>query len=177
MKVARLKVLFDRLHQLAEIISGSMFAGIFVVFLLGIFMRYVLGRPLVWGDELAILLLLWCTLFTDAFVVRSSDHIAFDVVWEIASPRARRIMGITGSLVFALIYLAALPIIADYVLFLWREKTDVLEWRLDLVFFCFVIYMGMMVVRLVMRLLSFCGPGWRDHVADPDTGNAANIIG
>jgi TRAP-type C4-dicarboxylate transport system permease small subunit len=162
---------------MAELISGLMFAGIFFVFLLGIMMRYVFSHPLMWGDEVAIILMLWCTLFTDAFVVRSKDHIAFDVVWELVSPRKQRVIGIVGSAIFALIFLAALPIVVDYVLFLWRERTDVLEWRLDIVFSCFIIYMAMVVVRLVARLIEFSGPGWREHVSEPDAPNTMNVVG
>lgn len=167
----------ERFSRVAEVISGLMFAGIFLVFIVGIVMRYVVHRPLMWTDEVTILLLLWCTFLTDAFVVRSSDHVAFDVVWDVVSPRTRRIIGIVGRLVFALIFLAALPTIVDYVLFLWRERTDVLEIRLDIVFSCFVIYIVMVVVRLIAQLIAFCGPHWRDHVAHSDAASTSNVIG
>jgi TRAP-type C4-dicarboxylate transport system permease small subunit len=169
--------LLSRLRRLAEIISGLMFAGIFVVFLAGIVMRYVFSHPLMWGDELAIILMLWCTLFTDAFVVRSKDHVAFDVVWDLVSPKKQRFIGVVGSAIFSIIFLAALPTIFDYVLFLWRERTDVLEWRLDFVFSCFVLYIAMVIVRLVARLVEFSGANWREHVGAEDVPNTTNVIG
>lgn len=169
--------LVARLRGFAQIISGLMFAGIFVVFLAGIIMRYVFSHPLIWGDEVAIVLMLWCTLFTDAFVVRSKDHVAFDVVWDLVSPRKRRLLGIIGSAIFGVIFLAALPTILDYVLFLWRERTDVLEWRLDFVFFCFVLYMAMVVVRLMVRLIEFSGANWREHVGEENAPNTMNVVG
>jgi TRAP-type C4-dicarboxylate transport system permease small subunit len=169
--------LLSRLHRAAEVISGLMFAGIFLVFLLGIVMRYVFARPLMWGDEIAIIIMLWCTLLTDAFVVRSKDHVAFDVIWDLAPARGRRAIGILGSGLFALIFLCALPTIFDYILFLWREKTDVLEWRLDVVFSCFGVYMAMVVVRLLARLVEFSGARWREHV-DAETGpSTENVVG
>lgn len=167
----------ERFRKIAEIVSGLMFAAIFAVFIIGITMRYVFHHPLLWGDEVGILLLLWCTFLTDAFVVRSSDHVAFDVVWDVVSPRARRIIGIVGRGVFALIFLAALPTIIDYVLFLWREKTDVLELRLDFVFSCFIVYIVMVVIRLVAQLIEYCGPQWRDHVGASDAAPTTNVIG
>lgn len=173
----RLRNLLERARHVAEFVSGLMFAAIFVVFILGIFARYVMNQPLLWGDEVAMLLLMWCTFLTDAFVVRSGDHVAFDVVWDLVSPRARRIIGIVGRAVFALIFLAALPTIVDYVLFLWRERTDVLELRLDFVFSCFVVYIVMVFVRLVAQLVEFCGPNWREHVGASDGGSTSNVIG
>jgi TRAP-type C4-dicarboxylate transport system permease small subunit len=169
--------LLSRLRFFAEIISGLMFAGIFVVFFAGIVMRYVFSHPLMWGDEIAIILMLWCTLFTDAFVVHSKDHVAFDVVWDLVSPRKQRVIGIVGSAIFAFIFLAALPTIFDYVLFLWRERTDVLEWRLDIVFSCFILYIAMVVIRLVFRLIEFSGGNWREHVSAEDVPNTMNVVG
>lgn len=176
MIIALAKRIDDRLRGVAEVVSGLMFAGIFVVFIAGIVMRYVVARPLLWSDEVAILLLLWCTFITDAFVVRASDHVAFDAVWDKASPGGRRIIGIVGSALFALIFLAALPVIVDYVLFLWRERTDTLELRLDVVFSCFIIYIVMVIVRLVARCVVLCGPDWRDHVASSDP-TTSNVVG
>lgn len=174
---SRLKIFIDRARHGAEIVSGLMFAAIFVVFIAGIFMRYTMHRPLLWGDEVAMLLLIWCTLLTDAFVVRGSDHVAFDVIWDIVGPRSRRIIGLLGRALFAVIFLCALPTILDYVLFLHRERTDVLELRLDIVFFCFVIYIAMVIVRLVAQFIAFCGPGWREHVEASDAGTTTNVIG
>lgn len=167
----------EKVRRVAEIISGLMFAGIFAVFILGIAMRYLFHRPLMWTDEVTILLLLWCTFLTDAFVVRASDHVAFDVLWDMVSPRTRRIIGIIGRLVFALIFAAAFPTIVDYVFFLWRERTDVLEVRLDIVFSCFIIYIVMVVVRLIAQLVEFCGPNWREHVGASDLAATSNVIG
>lgn len=173
----RLRSLLERARHVAELISGLMFAAIFVVFIVGIVARYVFHQPLIWGTEVAMLLLMWVTLLTDAFVVRSADHVAFDVVWDLMSPRARRIMGIVGRAVFALIFLAALPTVIDYVLFLRREHTDVLQFRLDFVFVCFVIYFVMAIVRLVAQLVEFCGPNWREHVGLHEAGATTNVIG
>ena len=167
----------ERMRGAAEVVSGLMFAGIFVVFIAGIVMRYVFARPLLWSDEVAILLLLWCTFLTDAFAVRASDHVAFDDVWDKASPAGRRIIGIVGSALFALLFLAALPTIVDYILFLWRERTDTLELRLDIVFSCFIVYIVMVIVRLVARCVLLCGPEWRDHVATSDPSTVSNVVG
>jgi len=175
--IDRLMSAVGRFRKAAEIVSGVMFAAIFAVFIIGIVMRHVFNRPLLWGDEVGILLLLWCTFLTDAFVVRASDHVAFDVVWDMVSPRTRRVIGIVGRAVFALIFIVALPTIIDYVLFLWRERTDVLGVRLDFVFSCFIIYIVTVIIRLVAQLVEYCGPNWREHVGASDQSSTTNVIG
>lgn len=177
MTSASLMAWAERLRKGAEFISALMFAGIFFVFIYGIVMRYAFHKPLLWGDEVAMLLMLWCTFWTDALVVRSADHIAFDILWDAVSPRTRRIIGIVGSALFALIFIAAFPIVVDYILFLKRERTDALELRLDLVFSCFIIYMVMVILRLIVRFIVMCGPNWRDHVASADGPSTSNVVG
>lgn len=153
-----------RARHFADCVSGLMFAAIFAVSVAGIAMRYVFHAPLLWGTEVQMLLLMWCTFLTDAFVIRSGDHVAFDVVWEMVSPPVRRLIGIVGRLAFALVFLVAFPSLLDYVLFLWRERTDVLELRLDAVYSCFLIYMAAIIVRLGAELAAFLGGHWRHHV-------------
>lgn len=162
-----------RVRQVSEIISGLMFAAIFLVSIAGIAMRYLFHAPLLWGTEVQMLLLMWCTFLTDAFVIRSGDHVAFDVLWEAVAPPLRRVLGILGRLIFALIFIAAFPYLLDYVLFLWRERTDVLELRLDAVYFCFLIYMAAVIVRLLAELADYLGPHWRSHVES--TGTSSGI--
>lgn len=158
-----------RVRQVSEVISGLMFAAIFLVSIAGIAMRYVAHAPLLWGTEVQMLLLMWCTFLTDAFVIRSGDHVAFDVVWEMVPPPVRRVLGVLGRLIFALIFIAAFPYLLDYVLFLWRERTDVLELRLDMVYFCFLIYMVAVIVRLLAELADYLGRHWRTHVESAGT--------
>jgi TRAP-type C4-dicarboxylate transport system permease small subunit len=153
------------------------FAAIFVIFLLGILFRYAVGTPLFWSDELAMIVFVWCTLVVDAVVTRERDHVAFDVLWNAVGARGRRIIAILQCLLFAAIFAAALPAVLDYVLFLRMERTAALEWRLDWVFLCFVLYIACAVVRLLVKLARLCGPGWQRWVADDDTASTASLVG
>ena len=55
---------------------------------------------------------------------------------------------------------ASLPGAVDYTAFLWRERTPVLLWRLDVIYACFVVFMAAVLVRLLARLMRLLGPGW-----------------
>ena len=60
------------------------------------------------------------------------------------------------------IFLWALPGSLDYLAFLWRERTPVLNLRLDLVYSVFGLFMIAVVVRSVLSLGRLAGPRWRD---------------
>jgi len=167
----------DRLRRAVEWIAMAMMAVMFVITLAGVVGRYAFNAPIAWADELGMILLLWSVFLTDAFVSRDSDHIAFDMVWDRATATGRRWLLIVQSGVFAVVFALALPTVVDYVLFLWRERTSALEWRLDIVFSCFAIYLAMVVVRLVVKFRAAVGPRWRDAVTDTDPSQTANILG
>lgn len=172
-RLARALALFRRG---AEWVTTALFFGIFVVFLAGVAARYGFSRPIAWGDELAMILFVWSTFLFDAFVSRDKDQVAFDALWVALPPQGRRILGLAQTLLFGLLFLVAFPAVLDYVLFLWRERTPALEWRLDLVYSCFVLYMACVVIRLAARFMDFAGPHWREHVAD-EAPTTANVIG
>lgn len=172
--IARLS---EAVRRVAEWASVILLAGVFAVTLAGVAARYAFGQPLAWGDELGMILLVWSVFIADAFVTSDRDHVAFDIVWDVASPGVRRAMLIAQGAVFAALFAAALPTIMDYVLFLWRERTSALQWRLDFIYACFVIYFVMLIVRLLTKAGRAAGRGWRREVEDSNTGHTANIIG
>lgn len=169
--------LVERGRAAAEVISAALLFVVLIVTLAGVFMRYVVNRPIGWSDELGMVLIVWCVLLTDAFVLRDNEHVAFDMLWDRASAIGRRWMLIVQTLLFGALFAYALPTVLDYVLFLKRERTSSLEWRLDIVYFCFVIYLAMVIVRLISKLVLVLGPNWRSQVADSDAGQTSNIIG
>lgn len=165
-----------RLGMAAEWLTTALFFAIFVISLMGIAARYLFSAPIVWSDELAMMMFLWCIFLTDALVSRDRDQVAFDILWSSVSPASRRVIGLVQTAMFAVLFAVAFPTVLDYVLFLWRERTPALEWRLDLVYLCFVIYLAMVIVRLVAKFAAFAGPDWRDHVSD-DAPSTSNVIG
>ncbi|MFT8243033.1 TRAP transporter small permease [Roseomonas sp. BN140053] len=167
----------ERLGQAAEALGTLAFAAIFLIFLAGIVARYLLDEPLFWSDEMAMIVFVWATFWTDSFVTRERDHVAFDILWDASSPRGRRIIGIAQCVIFGVIFVAAVPAVLDYVLFLKRERTAALEWRLDAVFSCFVLYMVSVVVRLLVKLRRLLRADWQRCVMPEDHANTTNVIG
>ncbi len=140
-----------------RILVALLFGAIVVTFGANIVARYVFSRPIIWADELVVVLLLWVTFLTAAFITQEREQVIFDLIYERFGPRGRRVILITGSTLLVAILGAALPAIFSYTAFLWRERTNVLEWRLDLVYSCFAIFIVALIVRrlvLIARLLT-----------------------
>ena len=159
-----------------EALSTLAFAAMFVLFLAGIFARYVLGKPLAWSDELIMVIFLWVVFLTEAFVISEREQVTFDGIYDLVGERARRAIQAAGALAVGTMFLVALPTVFDFVTFLWRERTNALQWRLDVVYFCFVIYWTAVIVRAGFKLARLAGPNWRDEVAATSDGSA-NVIG
>jgi len=154
-------VWFDRF---AAAVSAASLGAVFVLFIYGVAMRYLFDRPISWVDEAVTVLTVWSVLWTAAFRLRWSEHIAFDVIFVNLSPRAqRRMLGVVLSLFVALM-LAALPGLIDYTLFLWRERTDMLGMRLDVVYAVFPAFFVVVVIRLLASLARLAGARWRNEL-------------
>lgn len=155
-----------RIRALVGAIATTLFALIFLIFLYAIAMRYLANQPVAWADELIIVLFLWVMFLAGAFVLHDKEHVAFDIAWNAAPPAGRRVMGIVAAVGFGALFLAALPATWSYILFLWRETTTVLEWRLDWVYSCFLVFFVSVILRFGASLWRLLGRNWRQEVQD-----------
>lgn len=135
------------LQRGANAVGGLLFLALFIVFLVQIAARFGLDLPLPWTDELAVILYIWVILWAAAFVVPEREHVVFDLVWNSVGRRARQAMQIAGNLLIGGLALVGLPASWDYVHFMAREGTPVLEVPMMWVFLPFVLLMGALVVR------------------------------
>ncbi len=131
----------------ARAVSGVLFLCLFAVFVIQIIARFGLNQPLPWTDELAVILYIWVILWTAALVVPEREHVVFDLVWNSVGRRYRQMMVITGNLLLGGLALAGMPATWDYVHFMQREGTPVLEVPLMWVFLPLVLLMAALVVR------------------------------
>lgn len=160
------------LRRAAEVVASAMFAAIFVLFIYTVFMRYVLARPPAWPDELDMVLLLWTTFIAEALVLTEREQVSFDAVYDLSGPGARRAIGLLASALIVALFLYTLPHIWSYVTFLWRERTNVLQWRLDYVYSCILVYWVAVIVRSAARFVALCGRRWRDEVSSDERASA-----
>jgi len=131
----------------ANLIGGGLFLALFTVFVIQITARFAFNKPLSWTDEAAVILYVWVILWAAALMVPEREHVVFDLVWNSVGRRARQVMCITGNLLIGGLALASIPGTWDYVHFMAREGTPVLNLPFMWVFLPFVFLMGALSVR------------------------------
>lgn len=135
------------LQGAAHAIGGTLFISLFLVFIVQVGARFGFDRPLPWSDEAAVVLYVWVIMWAAATVVPEREHVVFDLLWNMASRRARQIMRVIGNLMVGGLAALAVPATWDYVHFMRRESTPVLGISFMWVFLPFVVLMVALVVR------------------------------
>ena len=153
-----------RLQRGAELAAAAMFAAMFGAFVVQVVTRYVLDSPAGWTLEFATLAYVWVVFFAAAFLLRDREHIAFDMLYHAAAPAKRRLLAIVQSLVLVATFLIALPGVFDYVTFMSRERTWILQIPFSLAFSCFVLFMVMVILRSGLRVWRLLGRDWPDEL-------------
>src|SRR5436190_21950141 len=81
----------------------------FLCVLAQVVLRYVFDRPLVWSDELARYLFVWCAFLGWIVAARRRSHLAIGVLAERCGPQGRALFALVASiatLIFAAVLFA-----------------------------------------------------------------------
>jgi TRAP-type C4-dicarboxylate transport system permease small subunit len=105
--IFRLKEILDRVLDGFAVV---LFVVIFTVVLLQVFMRYVLGSPLVWSEELARYLFVWVSFIGWVFATRSGSHIRIGAIFDLLPALARRVIG-AGNTILVFVFAASLGLL------------------------------------------------------------------
>ena len=135
------------LKSCANAVGGGLFLTLFIVFVIQVTARFGFNKPLAWTDELAVILYVWIILWAAAFVVPEREHVVFDLLWNAASHRMRQVMQIVGNALIGGLALCAIPATWDYVYFMKREGTPVLNLPFMWVFLPFVFLLVALAFR------------------------------
>lgn len=151
-------------HRAAAFIAAWSLAVVFALFIFGVGMRYLANRPIAWIDEAVTLLSVWSTFWTAAFVLKWPEHIAFDVIYANVKPALQRLSLLTVCTAFVLLMGAAVPGMIDYTQFLWRERTDAMQIRLDWAYSIYPIFFVVIIARLGLVIRNLISSRWQDEL-------------
>lgn len=147
----------DKLYKWADRISGwgnhltaALLLSMFVVFILQILFRYVLGLPVLWTVEWVTIAWLWGILFSFAFVIKTGDMIRLDILYNSVPRGVRRAFDVFTGVTVAGIFIYTLPHAWDYVTFMEVERTAAFRWRFDLVFAIYIPFHIAVIVRMLL---------------------------
>jgi TRAP-type C4-dicarboxylate transport system permease small subunit len=140
-------LLARRLRSLADHIAVALIATMFVSFLLQIFFRYVLDRPLGWTEEVTVLCWVWVVLWTAALILTDEQEVRFDIVYSAVPLRFRRAFTFVTSTALVVLLVWSLPATWKYVTFMKREHSAYLHMRFDILYSIYLVFLVAVVVR------------------------------
>lgn len=163
----RFKSVRDWLGRRAENVLALLLLSMFVTFLLQIVFRYVLSLPVGWTVEWVSIAWLWGILFGYAFVVRETDVIHLDVLYDLMPRGVRRAFDVITGVFVAAVFAWTLKATWGYVDFMKIERTAYMRWPFNLVFAIYIPFAIAVIVRaLLTAWAGFKGTGPRFHIAD-----------
>ena len=137
----------------ADRLAAVLFASMFLALVFQVVFRFVFGKPAAWTEELATIAYVWVIFWGCAFSVPLAAHVAVDMVVPGFSPRTRRVLYAIGLAALGGLFLWALPGIADYLRFMLRERTPVIDLPLGLVYSVFFAAALMVVLRCIAGIV------------------------
>ena len=138
-----------QLQAFANAAGVALFGALFCVFIIQIIARFFFNHPMAWTDELAVVLYIWTVLWCAAFVCKDTEHVRFDLAYNVASPLVQRVMRLVGSVTLVGLVGYGLAGNWDYIWFMRRERTPVLDISFFWVFVPFMFLLVSLVVRNV----------------------------
>lgn len=150
--------------RFSEGVAAVLFAVMFGGFVIQIISRYVLNMPVSWSLELCSIGYVWVVFWSCNILAGERQQIVFDLIYNMFPPRQRRVLAIVNTATLTLVFLAALPGVLDYVVFLGRRSSMLLKIRMDLVYSCFVIFMLAVIIGGAIRIWRLSGHSWRQHL-------------
>src|SRR6266705_2278714 len=138
--------LAERLGRWADFVGAGVFAVLFLSLVVQVVRRFVFGTP-------AAITFVWVIFWGTAFSVPLSAHVAVDFVVPRFAPSVRRSLYALGLAALAVCFLWALPGIADYLRFMMRERTPVLDWPYGAVYGVFLAAAVMVVLRCLAAIV------------------------
>ena len=141
-------------------IGVAMFAALFVVFVVQVTARFGFNRPLSWTDEVAVILYIWVVLLGAVLVCREREHVAFDLLYGAMPPGVRRGMRMAVCVLVGALMAWAIPETWAYIQFMRRDSTPVLGYSYRVVYFPFLVFLVMVVVRQMVSLVRLMGVNW-----------------
>lgn len=166
------------LRKGAEFVAVGAFVAMFGSFLLQVFTRYVLNRPLGWTSEACVIAYIWVIFWTAAFLLRERDHIAFTTLYEAISPPARRVAAIVGVVAMTAGFIASLPATVSFIAFMRITATPVIRIPFDYVYSVWLLFVLAVILRGIVSLVRLVGPRWRHETGDEPgaSGQAAPVV-
>ena len=162
--VRRMPTWLRILKEGADLVGVLLFTTAFLGFIVQIFFRYVVNRPILWTEEVTMIAFVWTVFWAAAFMVNLREHVSFDVVYEIVTPQVKRIMAIFSMVVLIGTFLLLIPATFDYLEFLLRRRSPVLRIPMTWIYGCYMLFLVNFTIQAAVRLWRLFTPEWGKQI-------------
>lgn len=102
-----MKKVIKVLSKLDKFVAVISLVIIIVITLAGVIMRYIVGRPLAWLEEMQIFFFVYTIFFGGSVAFRTGNQVSIDLIANRLNPKAKKILDIFDYIVtmFILVYL------------------------------------------------------------------------
>lgn len=94
-----LRKFYDLVRKLDNFLGMAAMAFIILLACANVFMRYVVGKPWGWVEEVTVFTFVWLTMLGASAVIHHEGHCSIDVLVARMSKKNRRIISIVGDVV------------------------------------------------------------------------------
>ena len=137
------------LRSLTAHVAVALMATMFVCFLLQIFFRYVLNRPLGWTEEVIVLCWVWVILWSAAFLLSDAEEVRFDIIYSAVPKGVRRVFVVVSSVALVVLLAMSIPASWRYIVFMKREHSAYLHMRFDILYSIYLLFVAVVIVKHV----------------------------
>ncbi|MCP4396293.1 MAG: TRAP transporter small permease [bacterium] len=142
------------LLDLFEIYIPSVaFSIMFVVFVLQIFFRYFLNRPLTWPYEVTIFAFIWTAILGACYARREGVHVVFGLVYDKVSPKTQVIFRLIANGLIFIAFLVALKPSYEQVMFMAFKKSTVLKIPFHIAYSPYVVFVVLILGHTLYDLV------------------------
>jgi TRAP-type C4-dicarboxylate transport system permease small subunit len=135
-------------------VSSITFSILFIVFVLQIFFRYVLNRPLVWPYEVSIFAFIWTVMLGACYAKRHNVHVKFNLVYDRQKPLVQTIFRIIGNTAIVTAFCIALFPTYKFIQFMRNDRSVDLKIPFDIAFGPYLVFMVIIIVRVAIDLVN-----------------------
>ncbi|MBC9245490.1 TRAP transporter large permease subunit [Paracoccus sp. 11-3] len=104
----------ERWMRPVEILAAALLITMMVTVLANVFFRYVLAKPLIWGDEVASISFIWMAMLGAALAVDRHEHMKLTVFLPLLPDRIARMAEVAGQVLVCVLLLRLLPVAIEY---------------------------------------------------------------
>ncbi len=122
----KVKTIVKYIDEIGFSVSASIMT---IVTVYGVIMRYFIRKPILWGDELNMILIVWCIFFGASAAFRERSHIAVDVLYDLFPRKLRAVLCpiIWATVAYSIVWLGQVQVNRTMQLLAKNQATIVLH--------------------------------------------------